>query len=300
MSNIEEMIAQFWKMKGIDERLKGVTDRHDVYPAIDPATAFSTKAYDGKVVLVTGASRGIGPLIATFYARAGAKLALVARDASNLDSVKKTIQQESDLDILTFAQDVKDTEAAAKAVQETFDHFGRIDVVVANAGTGDKSAPIGDRDISRWWNTMEVNLLGTLNYVGPALKHLKETNGYVVGVSSWSALLRQPSSSDYCISKLALNRFIEFVALEYADSVKAFAIHPGAVWTDMPKGAGLPEVFFIDKHELPAATVLALTSGKYDWLSGRFVDSTLDLGEVEQKKEEILSNDALVSKLVVL
>ena len=84
--------------------------------------------------MITGASRGIGPVIAAFYARAGAKLALIARNASNLDAVKKKIQEESEVDIVTFAQDVKDTQAAAKAVEDTVAHFGRLDVVVANAG----------------------------------------------------------------------------------------------------------------------------------------------------------------------
>ena len=84
--------------------------------------------------MITGASRGIGPVIAAFYARAGAKLALVARGASNLDAVKKKIQQESNVEVLTFAQDVKDTQAAAKAVEDTVARFGRRDVVVANAG----------------------------------------------------------------------------------------------------------------------------------------------------------------------
>ena len=106
-----------------------------VYPSIDPQTTWHNKSYTGKVVLITGASRGVGPVIATFYARAGAKLALIARSSSNLDSVRERIQQENpDVEILLFAQDVKDTDAAARAVQDIVDHLGRLDVVVANVG----------------------------------------------------------------------------------------------------------------------------------------------------------------------
>ena len=106
-----------------------------VYPTIDPQSAWDSKSYTDKVVLITGASRGVGPVIATFYARAGAKLALIARSASNLDAVKARIQQEiPDVEILLFVQDVKDTDDAARAVRETVEYFGRLDVVVANAG----------------------------------------------------------------------------------------------------------------------------------------------------------------------
>ncbi|VDC07158.1 unnamed protein product [Peniophora sp. CBMAI 1063] len=291
----------FSQLKGLDERLQGLTDRHDIYPTIDPQSAFTTKSFADKVVLITGASRGLGPVIASFYARAGAKLALVARTASTLDSVRQKIQEEvPGAEVLTFAADVKDTDAAAKAVQDMVEKFGRIDVVVANAGTTlpADGTPVGERAISQWWNTQEVNLLGTLNFVSPALKHLAKTNGYVIAISSIGAQLRNFGASDYGVSKFALNRLIEFIALEYSN-VTAIALHPGAVWTDMAKNSGLPTEIFIDTPQLPTATILALTSGKYDWLSGRFVDSTVDLGDVEKLKEQILEKDALVAKLVL-
>ncbi|KZV64875.1 NAD-P-binding protein, partial [Peniophora sp. CONT] len=299
MSSAKFTIESLAGIKGFDERLNGLTDRHDVYPAIDPQAAFSSKSFTGKVVLITGASRGLGQVMATFYARAGAKLALVARSASNLDALKKQIQKESDVEILTFVLDVKDTQAAAKAVQDTVDHFGKIDIVIPNAGISTGPTFLGDRDIAHWWNTLEVNLLGTLNFVGPALKHLEKTNGYVIAISSRAAQARIPGASDYGISKLALSRLVEFIALEYK-TVSVFSVHPGAVWTDMGKDSGAPKELFAETPELAAATVLALASGKYDWLSGRFVDATQDLGELEQLKEQILGKDALVSKLALV
>ena len=112
-------------------------DKLSVYPAVNPQRAFRDRTFAGKVVLITGASRGIGQVIATFYARAGAKLALVARTASKLDTVKTQILEEKpNAEVLTFALDVTDTQAAAKAVSSTVERFGRIDVVVANAGVG--------------------------------------------------------------------------------------------------------------------------------------------------------------------
>ena len=93
--------------------------------------------------MITGASRGIGPVLATFYARAGGTLVLVARNAALLNTVKESIQKEAGADIITYALDVKDTQAATKVVQETVDRFGRIDVVIANAGV--HSPPGGSR-----------------------------------------------------------------------------------------------------------------------------------------------------------
>ncbi|VDB85665.1 unnamed protein product [Peniophora sp. CBMAI 1063] len=302
MSQMENFLKLVGETKGMNERLQGVTERHDVYPAIAPEAAFSNQSFKGKAVLITGASRGLGPVMASFFARAGAKLALVARSASNLDAVKKQIQQEeSGAEVLTFAVDVTDTQAAAKIVQDTVDHFGRLDIVIPNAGISipPDGTVLGNRDVTQWWKTLEVNLLGTLNFVSPALEHLKKTNGYVIGMSSIAAQTRLYSSSDYGVSKFALNRLLEFVDLEYSGSVKTFSLHPGAVLTDMAKNSGMPEQFFVDTPELAAATILALTSGQYDWLSGRFVDANKDLGEVQQLKEQILSKDALVNKLVV-
>ena len=105
-----------------------------MYPAIDPELAFSNETFSGKVVLITGASRGLGPVMATFFARAGANLALVARGASNLDAVKIQIQQQSSVEVSTFAMDVTDTQAASKIVQDVVDRFGRLDVIIPNAG----------------------------------------------------------------------------------------------------------------------------------------------------------------------
>ena len=84
--------------------------------------------------MITGASRGIGPVLATFYARAGGTLVLVARNAALLNTVKESIQKEAGADIITYALDVKDTQTAAKVIEEIVNRYGRIDVVIANAG----------------------------------------------------------------------------------------------------------------------------------------------------------------------
>ena len=86
-------------------------------------------------------------------------------------------------------------------------------------------------------------------------------------------------------------------------NVKAFALHPGSIPTDVAKQSGLIEqgMEMPDPPELPAATMLYLSSGKADWLSGRYVESTWDLGQVEREwKDKILAKDLLINKLDVV
>jgi NAD(P)-dependent dehydrogenase (short-subunit alcohol dehydrogenase family) len=88
-----------------------------------------------------------------------------------------------------------------------------------------------------------------------------------VVVTSGGAHLVLPKSSDYCISKHALGRFVEFIVAEYP-RIKAFAVHPGVIDTELSRSNGL-KLETPDTTELPAATMLYLTSGKVDWLSGK-------------------------------
>jgi NAD(P)-dependent dehydrogenase (short-subunit alcohol dehydrogenase family) len=152
-----------------------------IYPAIDPQTAFESKRYAGKVALVTGASRGIGQTIALFYAKAGAALAVVAR--TSLDETKALILKEvADAEVIEFAADVKDSQRAEEIVKATVARFGRLDILVANAGAVNPwtkrgltllalfclSRPVlgmGDQDADKWWEVLEVNLRGVYNYL---------------------------------------------------------------------------------------------------------------------------------------
>lgn len=106
-----------------------------MYPGIDPSEHYKKQTYKGKVVLITGASRGIGEEVALFYARAGASLSLLARSQASLDGVRNSILKEiPEAKVLAFITDVTSTLQVKAAVDGTLDAFGRIDIVIANAG----------------------------------------------------------------------------------------------------------------------------------------------------------------------
>jgi NAD(P)-dependent dehydrogenase (short-subunit alcohol dehydrogenase family) len=152
-----------------------------------------------------------------------------------------------------------------------------------------------------------------------AVPELLKAKGQVVILSSSASQVRLPNESEYCISKHAMLRFAEFVTVgvyycfvfdsywtvdthrffvEYPD-IKVFSIHPGTVKTDMYDefGGSFPVNSTV---ELAASTIQYLTSGKADYLSGRYVSVQWDLGEVERDwKEKIIAQNSLVSKLSI-
>ncbi|KAH9034068.1 NAD-P-binding protein [Lactarius pseudohatsudake] len=277
-----------------------------VYSTIDPKEAFANQTYRGKVVLITGASRGIGQETAITYAMAGANVTIVGRSQETLDKTAAVIHARvSGAQILGIPIDVRDPKATEAAVEATLERFGRLDVVIANAGTlSDFNKKLGDKDPDRWWNTFEVNVRGVYNIVRASLSALEKTSGRIVVVSSGAAQLRLPLASDYATSKHALNRLVEFIALEYP-KLTVFSLHPGGIKTQMTEEAGVPfpDDFPFDTPQLPAATMLYLTSGRVDWLNGKYLAANWDISEIERDwKEKIQAGGpggVLVNKLAI-
>ncbi|KAJ7451200.1 NAD-P-binding protein [Mycena galericulata] len=276
-----------------------VTRMSDIYPGIDPKPHFEGKTYAGKVVLVTGPSRGIGEEIALFYARAGASLSLVGRKPDELAEVKaKILADVPNAPIEIFVADVVDTQAVKAAVAGTVAAFGRLDIAIENAGKADPwKKPFTEYDPDNWWKTMEVNIRGVYNVAHFALPELVKTKGYNVIIGSIGAQIRMPFASSYVTSKHAVNRLNEYIHIEHPD-VKSFSVNPGAIKTTMADNNPEAAPWLIDTLQLPAATLLRLTSGKEDWLSGRYFSPNWELDEVNALwKEKIVEQDALVNRL---
>ncbi|VDB82976.1 unnamed protein product [Peniophora sp. CBMAI 1063] len=277
--------------------------QHDVYPLIDPKPHFATQTYKDKVVVITGGSTGIGAATALFYAKAGARVVLNARRSENLEERKKVIEREvPGAQLLLVAGDIVDPDVGKRIVKLAVEKWSRLDIVIANSaaamgGTG----KLADRDPLIWWRTQEVNVLGTLNIVHPAIPELLKSKGQIIVTTSNASHIRVPPMADYSISKHTLNRFVEILALDYPE-LPVYAVHPGEIWTsaatEFLDSMGMKDLAEMpDTVELPAATFLWLTARNAEFLSGRYVQASWDLNEVLAKKEEIVRDNLLVTKL---
>ncbi|KZV67931.1 NAD(P)-binding protein [Peniophora sp. CONT] len=275
-----------------------------VYPLVDPASAFASKAFKDQVVIITGGSVGIGGAASLFYAKAGAKVLIVARRVAPLEQRKKDIEKAvPDAQVLVLSGDIADPETGKRAVKTAVDAWGRLDIVVANqfSVVGGPIRKLADHDPVAWWNTQVVNVRGTLNIVHPAIPELLKTKGQIIVTTSGAAHLRSPALMDYCISKHTLDRFVEILALDYSE-LNFYAVHPGAIKTEGAtktlSDMGLEEAFVThDTVELAAATFLWLTARNAEFLNGRYIQATWDLNEVLAKKDEIVRDNLLVTKL---
>jgi len=183
------------------------------------------------VVIVTGASRGLGAAAACWLSKAGAAVTLVARSEEKLQQVAAEISRLGG-DALVFKADVSDDEACRNAVEATRNRFGRIDSLVNNAGIVQPLAPIADSHADEWRRNIEVNLFGPFYLVRAAISDLRKLNGRVVNVSSGAATTALRSAGAYCTAKAALNHFTRVLAAEETD-MTALTVRPGVVDTDM-------------------------------------------------------------------
>ncbi|KZV66102.1 NAD(P)-binding protein [Peniophora sp. CONT] len=279
------------------------TFRHDVYPLIDPQPAFASQSYKGQVVIVTGGSSGIGFATALMYARAGARIVINARNASKLEVKKAEIQDKvTGAEVVAVSGDVSEVEVGKKIVKAAVDAWGRVDIVIANSAVLMGGARFHELDAVKWWYSQEVNVRGVLNVIHAAIPELLKTKGQIIVSTSDLAHARIPLLADMSISKHTTNRFVEILALDYASQITLYSVHPGEIMTEgadiVQTGLGIKgQVPMPDTVELPAATYLWLTGRNAEFLNGRYVQATWDLGEVLAKKEEIVKENLLVTKL---
>ena len=182
----------------------------------------------GKVAIVTGASRGLGYAIAEQYAAEGMKVVAAAR---SVDDLEKLAADHPDA-IHAERCDVSDPVAIAALVDVALERFGRLDVVVNNAGI----APAGsfvDMEIGEWERIMAVNVIGPVALTRAAGRHLLDQgHGKVINVASLSGMRGKPVLAAYSASKGAMIRFSEAVAGEWAaKGVQVNVIAPGAFET---------------------------------------------------------------------
>ncbi len=227
-----------------------------------------------KVVLITGASRGIGAAGARAFADAGAKVALVARTTAQID----TLAAEIGPNAIAISCDVSSFGDIVAAITMTEDTFGPLDVFIGNAGSLDPISHLADADPDVWGKTIDVNLKGVFNGMRAAMPDMiKRGRGTILTVSSGAAHGPVEAWSAYCASKAGaymLTRCADKEARE--KGLRIMGLSPGTVATDMQreiKASGINPVSQLEwsdhiPPEWPAQTLVWMCSADADEFCG--------------------------------
>lgn len=204
-------------------------------PSTAPAlTGICAEKLKDKVAIVTGASSGIGEATAAALARAGAQVALVARREDRMLALSDSIEKEGLRRPLHFVTDVSNHSQVAKAVKETVDRLGRIDILINNAGVM-YVGPVEGANPADWKKMLDINVLGLMYCTHAVLPTmLKQECGDIVNISSVSGRLVSSRSAAYSATKFAVNAFAEGLRQEVqTQGVRVTLIEPGAVATEL-------------------------------------------------------------------
>uniref|UniRef100_A0A0D9XSB2 3-oxoacyl-[acyl-carrier-protein] reductase n=1 Tax=Leersia perrieri TaxID=77586 RepID=A0A0D9XSB2_9ORYZ len=193
----------------------------------------------GKVVLITGASSGIGEHLVYEYATKGACIALTARTEIALRAVAKTARELGAPDVLVVPADITKVDDAKRAVEETVAHFGKLNHLVANAGIWSSCFFEEITNITAFHNVIDLNFWGAVYPTYFALPYLKASRGNIVVTSSVAGRVPTARMSFYNASKGAVIRFYETLRAELGSHVRVTILTPGYVVSNLTMGKGI-------------------------------------------------------------
>ena len=274
------------------------------------------KKLENRVALITGAGRGIGRAIALAYASEGAKLSLAARTQSELEQTASEAQALG-ATTLIHATDVTDPAQVDALVRRTMEACGAIDILVNNAGIAGPIGPLPQNDVQAWMQTIQVNLVGTYlccRSVLPVM--LAQNRGKVINLSGAGATVAWRDLSAYGVSKVAVVRLTEALALELQGAnIQVNALGPGSIHTQMwdelrdgAKAAGATRIYELGQQvtsgggaSMAQAVGLAvwLASEASGALSGRLISATADdWTTLEGRIPEVMASEAFMLRRV--
>lgn len=196
--------------------------------------------FKDKVIVITGASSGIGRATARLFASYGAKLALAARSIEKLETLAGEITSDRS-SILCVKTDVSVEEECRRMIEETVARFGRIDILINNAGISMR-ASFETVELSVIKRLMDVNFWGTVYCTKYALPWLKKSHGSVVGVISVAGYAGLPGRTGYSTSKFAIRGFLETLRMEHLDDdIHVMVFAPGYTASNVRNAALLAD-----------------------------------------------------------
>lgn len=223
------------------------------------------QSYTDKVVLVAGASSGIGRVLALKMAEEGAKLIVTARRREKLETLAEEIEKRGG-HCLALAADAEDADDAAQVVARAVETFGRIDLAVLNVG----GAPALDmhemtaREVTAY---MRSNYDTIVNYLFPVIgQMIAQKGGVIAHTNSLAGFLGVPLQGPYSAAKGALRLLIDTCRVEFADDgIEFVSIYPGFIATEATAGDGMPAPFELSEEEAVARILKAIRAGRWDY-----------------------------------
>lgn len=191
-------------------------------------------SFDGKRVLVTGGTRGIGAATVRRFLDAGAHVAIAGRSDASFDRWRDELRASN---AVAVTGDIGRPDSCRKLVADAIDRLGGLDVLVNSAGVYEES-PVAGIDEAHWTRAISVNLGGTFFCSQAALPALTESGGNIVNIASESGLVGYLNAAAYCAAKGGVVNLTKAMAWELAPAIRVNCVCPGNVDTDMMRGAG--------------------------------------------------------------
>ena len=232
---------------------------------------------NGKVVVITGAGRGIGAAAAREFHAIGAKVALLSRTQSDIESLSNELGKNA----MPIAVDVSNFSKVVDAFQLIEENLGPIDILIGNAAIIEPMQPMAETDPAEWGHAIDINLKGIYYGMRTVLPSMIERGtGTIITLSSGAAHRPFDAWSSYCASKSGAHMLTRQVHLEYADKgIRVLGLSPGTVATQMQrdiKSSGLGPVAQLEWHdhvppEWPAKTLVWMCTKDADGFLGQDV-----------------------------
>jgi NAD(P)-dependent dehydrogenase (short-subunit alcohol dehydrogenase family) len=236
----------------------------------------------GKVVIVTGASSGIGRATALLFAKSGSNVIAVGRNEKELGSLREQAQGKKG-SVKVHLADIRETTQVERLVNDTIENFGQIDVLINSAGII-MNGTIENTTLDDWDKMFDINLRSVFFMMQKCIPHLEKTKGNIVNVSSVAGTRSFPNVLAYCVSKAGVDQMTRCAALELAPKgVRVNAVNPGVVVSNLHKRGGMADEAYQEFLKNSKAThplgrvgeakevadlIYFLASDKASWITG--------------------------------